>query len=102
MEGQLELVFSATVAKPACKAVAVKIEAAENVPLSPEQNNATVNTAPDEAVEEYSAKMEASRLETKNNGCKAENGVASHVLILHDRLGGFIRPPPSLPPDRND
>ena len=94
MEGQLELAFGSTIGPPACNAVAVDIEEAANFPLSPEQNGATVNIEP--TVGEPSAKIE----ELKNNECKAENGVAAHVLILHDRLGGFIKPPiPTMPAD---
>lgn len=100
MEGQLELVFDGIVPTPACKAVAVDIDEAAIFPLSPEQNGATVNIGPDATGGEPRAKIEAAPIELKNNGCKAENGVASHVLILHDRLGGFMKPPiPTMPAD---
>jgi hypothetical protein len=87
IDGQLELAFSEAIAEPACKPGAVAIVEAANFPLSPEQNGggATVN--------ESGNKTKVARPEPKTNGRRAENGVANHVLILHDRLGGFMKPP---------
>jgi hypothetical protein len=87
IDGQLELAFSGAVAESARKPGAVAIVEAANFPLSPEQNGggATVN--------ESGNKTKVARPEPKTNGRRAENGVANHVLILHDRLGGFMKPP---------
>lgn len=94
IDGQLELAFSGAVAEPARKPVTVAIVEAASFPLSPEQNGggATVN--------ESGNKTKVARPEPKINGRRAENGVANHVLILHDRLGGFMKPPiPVTPAD---
>ena len=63
------------------------------------RNGAMVN-GPVAAVGESKERMEVACPEPKIDLRQAENGVASHVLALHDRLGGFMKPPiPVLPAD---
>lgn len=100
-EEQLELVFSTALGTPACNAVTVDIEEARNFPLSPKQEGATSNTDPSETVSELSAKAETKRSKPDTTNGRAENGVACHVLVLHDRLGGFIKPPTDPQRDQN-
>ena len=95
---QLELAFGSPVGAQACNAVAVDIDEAASFPLSPEKNGATVNVGLAATVAEHPEKPAATCLEPVADRSPAENGVASRVLILHDRLGGFIKPPASIKP----
>jgi len=69
------------------------------VPPGAKPNGAMVN-GPVAAVGESKERMEVACPEPRTDLRQAENGVASHVLALHDRLGGFMKPPiPVLPAD---
>jgi hypothetical protein len=92
-EEQLELAFGTTLGTPACSAVTVDIEDARNFPLSPKQDGATSNAGPSGSVGKLSAKAETKSSKPNNANGRAENGVACHVLALHDRLGGFMKLP---------
>ncbi len=59
---------------------------AANFPLSPRN--------------EQNAKIETARAEPKDGNSRAKNAIAGRVLELHDRLGGFVKPPLPLPPDQ--
>ena len=68
------------------------------VPPGAKPNGAMVN-GPVAAVGESKERMEVACAEPRTD-LRQENGVASHVLALHDRLGGFMKPPiPLLPAD---
>ena len=68
-------------------------------PAGAKPNGATIN-GPVAAVGEPKERMEVACPEPRTDLRQAENGVASHVLALHDRLGGFMKAPiPLLPAD---
>jgi len=100
-EEQLELAFNTTLGTPACGAVTVDIEEARNFPLSPKQVVATSKTDRSKRVSELGAKAETTHSELNNTNGRAENGVACHVLVLHDRLGGFMKLPTDPQRDQN-
>lgn len=100
-EEQLEFPFSTTLGTPACGAVTVDIEEARNFPLSPKQVVATSKTGRSKRVSELSAKAETTHSELNNTNDRVENGVACHVLVLHDRLGGFMKLPTDPQRDQN-
>jgi hypothetical protein len=64
----------------------IDLTEAANFPLSPRN--------------EQNARTEIARAELQDGNSRAKNAIAGRVLELHDRLGGFVKPPLPLPSDQ--
>ncbi len=74
---------------------------ATNFPLSPHQDNGVCSVGANEVSDEINSSNEAAQFDRVDTRSRAKNAIAGRVLALHDRLGGFIKPLPPGPFDRD-
>ncbi len=93
--------FNTASAVKACAAQRSDFAEASSFPLSPHQNSWTCNAATEETIGDANTKIEAAFSERKDEtNSRAKDAIAGRVLELHDRLGGFIKPPLPEPIDQ--
>lgn len=86
--------FNTGSAVKTCAVQRAELVEASTFPLSPHQNSWACNVVTDEIIGDANTKIEAAFSEREDDkSSRAKNAIAGRVLELHDRLGGFIKPP---------